>query len=85
MTEIPTHIDWEKKEREEIIRNCLNALGETCRRLLLLYYFDRMSMTDLAKEMGFANADTAKTKKYKCKTELDRLVKANYKPSDFLD
>jgi hypothetical protein len=42
-------------------------------------------MTDLAKEMGFANADTAKTKKYKCKTELDRLVKSKYKPSDFLD
>jgi RNA polymerase sigma factor (sigma-70 family) len=85
MVESPTHLEWEKKEREQIIQKCLNSLGETCRRLLMLYYFDRMSMTDLAKEMGFANADTAKTKKYKCKLELDKLVKSNYKPSDFLD
>lgn len=85
MIETPTQQDWEKKERVEIIQKCLKSLGETCRKILMLYYFDKLSMTDLAKEMGFANADTAKTKKYKCKNELDKLVKANYKPSDFLD
>jgi len=85
MIENPTHIEWEKKERVEIIQKCLGSLGDTCRKILMLYYFDKMSMTDLAKEMGFANADTAKTKKYKCKIELDKMIKANYKPSDFLD
>lgn len=85
MIEKPTMIEWEKKERIEIIQKCLNSLGETCRRILMLYYFDKISMTDLAKEMGFANADTAKTKKYKCKLELDRMIKTTYKPSDFLD
>jgi len=85
MVENSTHIDWEKKERVEIIQKCLKSLGEICRRILMLYYFDKLSMIDLAKEMGFANADTAKTKKYKCKNELDKLIKSNYKPSDFLD
>ena len=85
MIEKPTHIEWEKKERIEIVQKCLQSLGETCRKILMLYYFDKMSMTDLAKVMGFANADTAKTKKYKCKIELDKMIKANYKPSDFLD
>lgn len=85
MVEPSTQIEWERKERVEIIQQCLNALGETCRKILMLYYFDKMSMIDLAKEMGLANADTAKTKKYKCKMELDKLMKVNYKPSDFLD
>jgi len=85
MVENPTHIEWEKKERVEIVQKCLRSLGETCRKILMLYYFDKMSMNDLAKEMGFANADTAKTKKYKCKIELDKLIKSNYKSSDFLD
>lgn len=85
MVERPTHIEWEKQERIQVIQNCLKSMGETCRKILMLYYFDKMSMQDLAREMGFANADTAKTKKYKCKNELDRLIKANYKSTDFLD
>jgi RNA polymerase sigma factor (sigma-70 family) len=85
MVERPTQIEWEKQERVQVIQNCLKSMGETCRKILMLYYFDKMSMQDLAREMGFANADTAKTKKYKCKNELDRLIKANYKPTDFLD
>jgi hypothetical protein len=42
-------------------------------------------MKEVAKKLGFANSDTAKTKKYKCKKELDKLVKARYSVSDFLD
>jgi hypothetical protein len=42
-------------------------------------------MNDIAEKLGFANADTAKTKKYKCKKELDELIKSKYKASDFLD
>lgn len=77
--------EWERSEKVEIIRNCIQSLSETCRKILTLYYFDQLSMVDLAKEMGFANADTAKTKKYKCKNELDKLVKLRYKPIDFQD
>jgi RNA polymerase sigma factor (sigma-70 family) len=77
--------EWERQEKVEVIQKCLKSLSETCRKILTLYYFDQLSMVDLAKEMGFANADTAKTKKYKCKTELDKLVKVNYRPSDFQD
>jgi len=77
--------DVDRRERIEIINNCINQLGETCRKILNYYYFDNMSMNDIAEKMGFANADTAKTKKYKCKKELDELIKSKYKASDFLD
>jgi len=40
---------------------------------------------DIADKLGFANTDTAKTKKYKCKKKLDELVKAQYSEHDFLD
>ena len=77
--------DGDRKERIQIINNCIQALGDTCRQVLTFYYFDELSMTDIAEKMGFANADTAKTKKYKCKKELDKVVKSRYKASDFLD
>jgi RNA polymerase sigma factor (sigma-70 family) len=78
-------IDFERQEKIKIINQCINALGETCRKILQLYYFDKLSMQELAEQMGYANADTAKTKKYKCKLELDKKVKTLYKASDFLD
>ncbi len=77
--------DIDKKERIEVINRCINDLGETCRAILTYYYFDDMSMAEIAEKMGFANADTAKTKKYKCKQELDKMVKTLYKASDFMD
>lgn len=77
--------DHDSAERETIMAKCLDQLGETCKKVLMFYYFDDMSMQDIADKLGFANTDTAKTKKYKCKQKLDELVKAQYSAQDFLD
>jgi RNA polymerase sigma factor (sigma-70 family) len=78
-------MDLDSPEREKIIARCLEQLGETCRKVLMFYYFDDMSMQEIADKLGFANTDTAKTKKYKCKQKLDELVKTQYTERDFLD
>lgn len=79
------YIDQDSKERSLIIQKCIAALGETCQKVLTYYYFDGLSMDKIAQKMGFANTDTAKTKKYKCKKKLDEFVKSKYSKSDFLD
>lgn len=81
----PQTIDMDTPEREKIIAKCIEQLGDTCRKVLMYYYFDEMSMQEIADKLGFANTDTAKTKKYKCKQKLDELVKAQYSEKDFLD
>jgi RNA polymerase sigma factor (sigma-70 family) len=78
-------MNHDQQEQVRIIRQCVDSLGETCRKVLAYYYFDGFSMKEIAEKMGFANSDTAKTKKYKCKKELDKLVKSRYEASDFLD
>ena len=78
-------IDNDREEREKIIHECINELGDTCKRILTYYYFEKISMKDIAEKLDFANTDTAKTKKYKCKKRLDQLVKQKYSASDFLD
>ncbi|MFY0601224.1 MAG: sigma-70 family RNA polymerase sigma factor [Cyclobacteriaceae bacterium] len=77
--------DLEKKENAKIINQCIEDLGETCRKILTYYYFDGLNMTEIAKRLNFANTDTAKTKKYKCKKKLDALVQERYTKSDFFD
>jgi len=81
----PISLDMDSPEREKIIAKCIDQLGETCRKVLMYYYFDEMSMQEIADKLGFANTDTAKTKKYKCKQKLDELIKAQYSEKDFLD
>src|SRR5690606_9681418 len=78
-------MDTESAERENIIAKCIEQLGDTCKKVLMYYYFEEMSMQDIAEKLGFANTDTAKTKKYKCKKKLDELVKTLYSEHDFLD
>ena len=78
-------VDLDAPERERIILQCIEQLGDTCKKVLMYYYFEEMSMQDIAEKLGFANTDTAKTKKYKCKKKLDDLVKAHYSEQDFLD
>jgi RNA polymerase sigma factor (sigma-70 family) len=78
-------IDTETEERNRIIARCIEQLGDTCKKVLMYYYFEEMSMQDIAEKLGFANTDTAKTKKYKCKKKLDELVKTQYSEHDFLD
>jgi RNA polymerase sigma factor (sigma-70 family) len=81
----PVTLDTETLERETIIAKCIDQLDGTCKKVLMYYYFEEMSMQDIADKLGFANTDTAKTKKYKCKKKLDDLVKAQYSEKDFLD
>lgn len=81
----PQAMDFDTAEREKIIAQCLDQLGDTCKKVLMYYYFDELSMQEIADRLGFANTDTAKTKKYKCKQKLDELVKAQYSERDFLD
>lgn len=81
----PVTIDTESEERNKIIARCIDQLGDTCKKVLMYYYFEEMSMKEIADKLGFANTDTAKTKKYKCKQKLDELIKAQYSELDFLD
>ena len=77
--------DHDRQERIKIISKCVSDLDDTCRKVLTYFYFDGLSMTDIAEKLGFANTNTAKTKKYKCKQKLDELVKSRFSAEDFLD
>ncbi|WP_370086593.1 RNA polymerase sigma factor [Ekhidna sp.] len=80
--EFQTH---DAKERLKIVMDCIGQLGDVCKKVLTYYYFDGMGMPEIAEKMNFANTDTAKTKKYKCKKKLDSLIKSKYTTEDFFD
>ena len=72
-----------QEERYRSVMDCIEEFGDTCRKILTYYYFDGLSMTDIAEKLEFANTDTAKTKKYKCKKKLDSIIRERYSEKDF--
>lgn len=66
-----------ESEESVLIGDALTRLGEPCRTLLILFYWEEASMEEIAGRLGFANPDTAKSKKYQCKKALQELLKRN--------
>jgi len=63
-----------ESEEVELVQRALGKLGDQCRKLLVFYYWDELSMEEIASRLGFLNADTVKSKKYQCKKELQRII-----------
>jgi RNA polymerase sigma factor (sigma-70 family) len=66
--------ELEATERNTFLHEALKQLGTPCRELLLLFYFEERTMSDIARILGFANPDVAKAKKYQCKKALEQLL-----------
>lgn len=82
-------LEVEVEDRKEnldmkLVKACMNEIGNTCKQLLGYFYFDGYSMEKIAGFMDFANADTAKAKKYQCIKKLEAVVKSRYKREDFI-
>ena len=61
-------------ERSQAIASAMEKLGDPCKTLLMLYYWEERSQEEIAEQMGFANAATVKSKKYTCKKMLEKLL-----------
>ena len=74
----PSALDNIINEEKRInVQSALETLNPICKNLLILFYFEERSFTDIAKIMNFANADVAKAKKYQCKKSLEEILKSN--------
>ncbi len=67
-------LETEEDDRTDVVRKALQQLGELCRRLLTLFYFEERSMRNIAGILKMANENVAKSKKYQCKKELEKIV-----------
>lgn len=54
--------------------NGLESLGEPCKTILKLYYWERNSMEAIALKTGYKNEQGAKKKKYLCLNKLRELM-----------
>lgn len=67
------HMDT--RERERVIRSLVDQLGAPCAPLLIGFFWNNQSMDQLAQELGYSSADSAKTQKSKCMKKVKSFVK----------
>lgn len=65
------------KEREKALRKAFEKLGETCKELLTLYYFNSLKMEKIAEKLGYNNRHTVKAKSHQCKKKLAEIIGSN--------
>lgn len=59
-----------KDEQTQNLAQLIEQLGDACKQIILLYYYERLSMKQIAQAMGYSGEQVAKNKKSKCLRKL---------------
>jgi RNA polymerase sigma factor (sigma-70 family) len=65
------------REARKEIMNIVEQLGEGCKKILLLFYYENQSMKEILDQTDFENEQVVRNKKYKCLKQLENLMKQN--------
>ena len=74
--EDPDKVAQEEKEAFDFLDRVLKSIPEDCQKLLKRFYWDKMSMKDIAPALGLKNENVAKTKKNRCMDKFKEIAKA---------
>jgi RNA polymerase sigma factor (sigma-70 family) len=66
-----------QRETREQLLSLMGHLGESCRKILTLFYYENLPFDEITGKMGFESEQVARNKKYKCMKELSDLIRKN--------
>jgi len=64
-------------ERRRQLRDLIHQLGDSCKKILMLYYYEGLSMKEIVEHLPYENEQVVRNKKYKCLQSLSGLLKNN--------
>ena len=71
---------YEAVQENEITKQILtffDRLGKNCKKILVMYYYQEMSMEDIALAMNYESEQIARNTKYKCRKRLTAILDSN--------
>ena len=75
-TESAELMEMEEEEAMRFLDRVLDSIPPTCKSILKRFYWDKMSMKDIATLTGLKNEDTAKSTKKRCMDKFRSIAKA---------
>jgi RNA polymerase sigma factor (sigma-70 family) len=73
--EASAEISMEQREAGKELVRIMDRLGEKCKKILLLFYYENYSMKQILSELDYENEQVARNKKYKCLKQLEEMLK----------
>jgi RNA polymerase sigma factor (sigma-70 family) len=67
----------QNREMKQQLNQLLQELGESCRKILELFYYENLSMKEMVSHLHYENEQVVRNKKYKCLQQLTDKMKQN--------
>ena len=69
--------DYETDNKDKRAQEAILSIGKKCQELLQFFYFNNLSMKEIAIKLGFSSEKVAKNQKYRCIEKAKDYLKAN--------
>lgn len=65
------------REAKIQVMNLVEQLGETCKKILVMFYYENLPMREILKGLEYENEQVVRNKKYKCLKQLEKMISDN--------
>jgi RNA polymerase sigma factor (sigma-70 family) len=65
------------KEASSQLMELVGRLGDTCKKILLLFYYENQSVREILDSLHYENEQVVRNKKYKCLKQLEQMMNEN--------
>ena len=62
------------REGKAQVMKVVSELGDTCKKILLLFYYENLSMREILETLHYENEQVVRNKKYKCLKQLEQMI-----------
>ena len=62
------------RELKSQLMQLVDKLGETCKKILIAFYFENQAMRDILQTLDYENEQVVRNKKYKCLKQLEQMM-----------
>ena len=63
-----------ERESNKQVTDLVDKLGDTCKKILLAFYYDNLSMKEILVTLHYENEQVVRNKKYKCLKQLEQML-----------
>ena len=65
------------REAKAQVMKVVEQLGEACKKILVMFYYENLSMKDILKKTAYETEQVVRNKKYKCLKQLEQMLNEN--------
>jgi RNA polymerase sigma factor (sigma-70 family) len=65
------------RESRKQVMEMVARLGEACKKILLAFYYENLSMREILEQSDYENEQVVRNKKYKCLKQLEQWLSEN--------